>query len=349
MQSINFDDSGYRWLLNHPNATVYDGDLILAGMPIHSLPEGFIVNGNLDLHNSKTTELPRNLEIRGSLDLSDSNISTLPSGLRVELNLNLQNTLVTALPPDLYVGYNLYMCGLPLTEIPPTITVLGSIYLNGSPISSLPEGLCIGENLWLNNAPNITKLPEDISVGGYISISGTPLAQKEKRKRICTDSNNGIIPKDDDLEMDSTVAHSSMNENSTPSIDPSKIKQAVYNRIDFPLPESTWNAIDEAFGDYWNNVLGIGGDIYFNQFFDFIRDRLKEKHILLLPDNLGQVLTIMFDFIEMIGGFLDDPRCPNYELRDKIVRVPNSFAPTDGKKNGEAEKKDLSSSKLKTK
>lgn len=349
MQSINFDDSGYRWLLNHPNATVYDGDLILAGMPIHSLPEGFIVNGNLDLHNSKIAELPRNLEIRGSLDLSDSNISTLPSGLRVELNLNLNNTLVTAIPPDLYVGYNLYMCGLPLTEIPPTITVLGSIYLNGSPISSLPEGLRIGENLWLNNAPNITKLPEDISVGGYIFIKGTPLAKKEKRKRICTDSNNRIIPKDDDREMDSTVAYSSASENSTPSIDPSKIKQAVYNRIDFPLPESTWNAIDEAFGDYWNNVLGIGGDIYFNQFFDFIRDRLKEKHILLLPDNLGQVLTIMFDFIEMIGGFLDDPRCPNYELRDKIVRVPNSFAPTDGKKNGEAEKNDLSSSKLKTK
>ena len=349
MQSINFDDSGYRWLLNHPNATVYDEDLILAGMPIHSLPEGFIVNGNLDLHNSKIAELPRNLEIRGSLDLSDSNISTLPSGLRVELNLNLNNTLVTAIPPDLYVGYNLYMCGLPLTEIPPTITVLGSIYLNGSPISSLPEGLRIGENLWLNNAPNITKLPEDISVGGYIFIKGTPLAKKEKRKRICTDSNNRIIPKDDDREMDSTVAYSSASENSTPSIDPSKIKQAVYNRIDFPLPESTWNAIDEAFGDYWNNVLGIGGDIYFNQFFDFIRDRLKEKHILLLPDNLGQVLTIMFDFIEMIGGFLDDPRCPNYELRDKIVRVPNSFAPTDGKKNGEAEKNDLSSSKLKTK
>lgn len=349
MQSINFDDSGYRWLLNHPNATVYDGDLILAGMPIHSLPEGFIVNGNLDLHNSKIAELPRNLEIRGSLDLSDSNISTLPSGLRVELNLNLNNTLVTAIPPDLYVGYNLYMCGLPLTEIPPTITVLGSIYLNGSPISSLPEGLRIGENLWLNNAPNITKLPEDISVGGYIFIKGTLLAKKEKRKRICTDSNNRIIPKDDDREMDSTVAYSSASENSTPSIDPSKIKQAVYNRIDFPLPESTWNAIDEAFGDYWNNVLGMGGDIYFDQFFDFISDRLKEKHILLLPDNLGQVLTIMFDFIEMIGGFLDDPRCPNYELRDKIVRVPNSFAPTDGKKNGEAEKNDLSSSKLKTK
>ena len=321
MHSINFDDSGYRWLLNHPNATVYEDDLILAGMPVHSLPEGFTVNGNLNLRNSKITELPRNFEVRGSLDLSDSNISRLASGLRVGLNLNLQNTLVTALPPDLYVGYNLYVCGLPLTEIPPTITVLGSMYLNKSPISSLPEGLRIGENLWLNNAPNITKLPEDISVGGYIFIQGTPLVNKEKRKRIHTDSNNRIITKDDDQEMDSTVAHSSMNEDSAPSIDPSKIKQAVYNRIDFPLPKSTWNAIDEAFGDYWNDVLGIGGDIYFDQFFDFINDRLKEKHILLLPDNLTHILTIMFDFIEMIGGFLDDPRCPNYEFRDKIVNL----------------------------
>lgn len=348
MRSIYFDESDYRWLLNHPNATVYNGDLILAGMPIHSLPEGFTVNGNLDLSNSTITELPRNLEIRGSLDLSNSNISTLSSGLRVGFNLNLKNTLITALPPDLYVGYNLYMNGLPLTEIPPTITVLGSIYLNGSPISSIPEGLRIGENLWLNNAPNITKLPENISVGGYIFICGTPLAQKEKRKIISTDSNNEIIAKDDDQEIDSTVDPSSMNEDSTPNIDPSKIKQAVYNRIDFPLPESTWNAIDDAFGDYWNNVLGIGGDIYFDQFFDSINDRLKEKHILLLPDNLSQILTIMFDFIEMIGGFLDDPRCPNYEDRDKIVRMRNSFAPSKDE-NGKTEVKDLSPLKPKTK
>ena len=94
-------------------------------------------------------------------------------------------------------------------------------------------------------------------------------------------------------------------------IDPRQVKKAVYARIDFPLPESTWEAIDDAFGDCWNNVIGIGGDIYFDQIFDFINDRLKKRHILLLPDNLARVLTIMLDHIEMVGGFLDDPRCPN--------------------------------------
>lgn len=95
------------------------------------------------------------------------------------------------------------------------------------------------------------------------------------------------------------------------SIDPGKVKKAVYARIDFPLPESTWEAIDHAFGDCWNNVIGIGGDIYFDQIFDFVNGHLKKRHILLLPDNLARVLTIMLDHIEMIGGFLDDPRCPN--------------------------------------
>lgn len=95
------------------------------------------------------------------------------------------------------------------------------------------------------------------------------------------------------------------------SIDPGKVKKAVYARIDFPLPESTWEAIDHAFGDCWNNVIGIGGDIYFDQIFDFVSGHLKKRHILLFPDNLARVLTIMLDHIEMTGGFLDDPRCPN--------------------------------------
>ena len=46
---VCYDESGYRWLLDHSDASVYDGDLTLAGMPIHTLPNGFTVNGNLTL------------------------------------------------------------------------------------------------------------------------------------------------------------------------------------------------------------------------------------------------------------------------------------------------------------
>lgn len=96
-------------------------------------------------------------------------------------------------------------------------------------------------------------------------------------------------------------------------IDSSKVKRAVYNRIDFPLPESTWEVIDHAFGDCWNNIIGMGGDIYFDKIFDFVDKRLKENRLLLLSNNLARILTIMLDYIEMTGGFLDDPRCPNHD------------------------------------
>ena len=191
-------------IIELPRNLTVKGELDIRNTSISVLPEGLIVdklflddntlshisenitiNGNLDLSEQhKLKELPRNLRVLGSLDLAGSNISRLSSGLEVGVELNLMETSITTLPPDLFVGYNLYLAYLPLTEIPPTITVLGSIYLNRSPIHSIPEGLHVGENLWLNFAPNITELPKDIFVGGTIYIRGTPLAEKEKRKKI---------------------------------------------------------------------------------------------------------------------------------------------------------------------
>jgi hypothetical protein len=35
--------------------------------------------------------------------------------------------------------------------------------------------------------------------------------------------------------------------------------KVVLNGIDFELPEHIWDAIDDAFGNYWNVEVGYGG------------------------------------------------------------------------------------------
>ena len=40
-------------------------------------------------------------------------------------------------------------------------------------------------------------------------------------------------------------------------IDPDRVKIAVYNRIDFELPEDLWNKIDSLFAQCWNTRLDL--------------------------------------------------------------------------------------------
>lgn len=35
--------------------------------------------------------------------------------------------------------------------------------------------------------------------------------------------------------------------------------KVVLNGIDFELPDDIWDAIDDAFGNYWNVEVGYGG------------------------------------------------------------------------------------------
>lgn len=79
------------------------------------------------------------------------------------------------------------------------------------------------------------------------------------------------------------------------------MKRAVYGRIDFPLPETTWKLLYRAFDDFWES-LGVGEAFYEGQLLAFLDERLKEQHILLPPDHLDRILHAMLDFLEMVGS-----------------------------------------------
>lgn len=89
-------------------------------------------------------------------------------------------------------------------------------------------------------------------------------------------------------------------------IDPEKVKAAVYSRIDFELPENIWENIDAGFAECWNNVIGLRGWIYEDQIEKFVFRYLQNHNILLEYSKVEKVVSIIYSYISMTGGLLDD-------------------------------------------
>ena len=90
------------------------------------------------------------------------------------------------------------------------------------------------------------------------------------------------------------------------NIDPIRVKATVYNRIDFELPEEIWEEIDNGFAECWNNEIGIRGWIHEGQIEKFIYNYLKEKKIIFDYTKVEQIVKIIFDYINITGGYLKD-------------------------------------------
>jgi len=89
-------------------------------------------------------------------------------------------------------------------------------------------------------------------------------------------------------------------------IDQNKVKKAVYNRINFELSELLWVEIDNAFGDCWNNIIGLRGWVHEGQVERYIDNHLKTKRIIFDFWKVEIITKIIFDYISMTGGFLDE-------------------------------------------
>ena len=78
--------------------------------------------------------------------------------------------------------------------------------------------------------------------------------------------------------------------------------KVVSNGIDFELPDDIWDAIDDAFGNYWNVEVGYGGWPDFNSAVRSISNWLQKEHIIFSLDKIATIVNVMFDWIEQIPG-----------------------------------------------
>ena len=91
--------------------------------------------------------------------------------------------------------------------------------------------------------------------------------------------------------------------------------KVVLNGIDFELPEHIWDAIDDAFGNYWNVEVGYGGWPDLNSAVCSISKWLQNEQIIFPIDKIVTIVNLIFDWIEQIPGAL---------LDDDVVVIPHS-------------------------
>ena len=123
-----------------------------------------------------------------------------------------------------------------------------------------------------------------------------------------------------------------VNPNDSDAFSSEVMHKVVLNGIDFELPEHIWDAIDDAFGNYWNIEVGYGGWPDLNSAVSSISNWLQKKNIIFSIDKIVTIVNVMFDWIEKIpGAILDDndvvgvvagASAPKY-LIESIVNIIN--------------------------
>ena len=111
-----------------------------------------------------------------------------------------------------------------------------------------------------------------------------------------------------------------VNPNDSDAFSSEVMHKVVLNGIDFELPEHIWDAIDDAFGNYWNIEVGYGGWPDLNSAVSSISNWLQKKNIIFSTDKIVTIVNVMFDWIEKIPGAI---------LDDNDVVVPHSFEETE--------------------
>ena len=111
-----------------------------------------------------------------------------------------------------------------------------------------------------------------------------------------------------------------VNPNDSDAFSSEVMHKVVLNGIDFELPEHIWDAIDDAFGNYWNIEVGYGGWPDLNSAVSSISNWLQKKNIIFSIDKIVTIVNVMFDCIEKIPGAI---------LDDNDVVVPHSFEETE--------------------
>jgi agmatine/peptidylarginine deiminase len=111
-----------------------------------------------------------------------------------------------------------------------------------------------------------------------------------------------------------------VNPNDSDAFSSEVMHKVVLNGIDFELPEHIWDAIDDAFGNYWNIEVGYGGWPDLNSAVSSISNWLQKKNIIFSIDKIVTIVNVMFDWIEKIPGAI---------LDDNEVVVPHSFEETE--------------------
>jgi hypothetical protein len=89
----------------------------------------------------------------------------------------------------------------------------------------------------------------------------------------------------------------------TGSINVDRVKVAVYNRIKFELPIIIREAIDTAFGNYWNDVIGFGNYVSFEETVNYIDHQFKKRRLCFRMVSWNILSTLYMTILKWLVAF----------------------------------------------
>ena len=84
------------------------------------------------------------------------------------------------------------------------------------------------------------------------------------------------------------------------------IRQVVNEAAGYDLPDSVWNAFNNAFATYWDVEVGVGNIASAADMYTSIKEYLRKNNILLPDDHLYNIIDKLWDFMEEIPGAIEE-------------------------------------------
>jgi hypothetical protein len=155
--------------------------LNLAGQPVERLPRGLKVY-ELNLSGTQIKNLPADIQVASRLDLSDCDrLEMLPDGLTVGTLILRGCTALASIPERLDVWFlDLSQCWA-VERWPAEVTIRGGyLQLRGcTALRKLPAYVTRLSALNVRECPNLSSLPADLVVTGWIDLAHSGLTQED--------------------------------------------------------------------------------------------------------------------------------------------------------------------------
>jgi len=158
------------------------------------------VEFGLDIRKTNITELPKDLKVRGRLDITDLKVKSIPSSITSLQKLQADNSGIERLD-NITIGEFNADSAQNFRVIGDNVSIAGSFTVRDTNLRSIGKNFKVGVDRGGNNdcdlsGTQITDLPEDMKVGGYLILYYTPLVIDEKYKSNLQRIEKSIVAKD---------------------------------------------------------------------------------------------------------------------------------------------------------
>ena len=86
--------------------------------------------------------------------------------------------------------------------------------------------------------------------------------------------------------------------------DETHLRIAVTNKLGYRLDDKTWSAVNEAFGYYWDDVVGLGNEIEYGNMIETMIRVTNFLEVYMSYGEMQKIVDAILDYISNIPGAL---------------------------------------------